>query len=127
VSLSNGDFVVLQAAHWKGNPQSQVPCTASEYFQQVFQYAGTNLSTLDSLVSADLHNQFCVIRGQDGSQVTDFILDSSAPGKIQLDTGVVAFSTYDAASVFLLCTVNGDGTSAVAQQCPDPGAERDSG
>lgn len=100
VSLSNGDFVVLQAAHWKGNPQSQVPCTASEYFQQVFQYAGTNLSTLDSLVSADLHNQFCVIRGQDGSQVTDFILDSSAPGKIQLDTGVVAFSTYDAALYF---------------------------
>jgi hypothetical protein len=64
VSLSNGDFIVLQAAHWKGNPQSQVPCTASEYFQQVFQYAGTNLSTLESLVSADLHNQFCVIRGQ---------------------------------------------------------------
>jgi hypothetical protein len=100
VTLSNGDFIVLQAAHWKGNPQSQVPCTASEYFQQVFQYAGTNLSTLESLVSADLHNQFCVIRAKDGSQVTDFVLDASAPGKIQLDTGVVAFSTYDAALFF---------------------------
>jgi hypothetical protein len=100
VTLSNGDFIVLQAAHWKGNPQSQVPCTASEYFQQTFQYAGNNLSTLESLASADLHNQFCVIRAKDGSQVTDFILDSSAPGKIQLDTSVVAFSTYDAALFF---------------------------
>lgn len=100
VSLSNGDFVVLQAVHWKGNPQSQTPCTASEYFQQVFQYAGTNLSTLESLTSANLHDQFCLIRGQDGSQITDFILDASAPGKIQLDTGVVAFSTYDAALYF---------------------------
>jgi hypothetical protein len=100
VSLSNGDFIVLQAAHWKGNPQSQVPCTASEYFQQTFQYGGTALVTLAALESAELHNQICVIRSKDGSQVTEFLLDASAPGKIQLDTGVTEFSTFDAALFF---------------------------
>jgi hypothetical protein len=100
VSLSNGDFIVLQATHWKGEPQSQVPCTASEYFQQVFQYGGGELVTLAALESAELHDQICVLRSKDGSQVTDFLLDASAPGKIQLDTGVTEFSTYDAALFF---------------------------
>jgi hypothetical protein len=100
VSLSNGDFIVLQAAHWKGSPQSQVPCTASEYFQQTFQYGGTALITLAALESAELHNQICVIRSKDGSQVTEFLLDASAPGKIQLDTEVTEFSTFDAALFF---------------------------
>jgi hypothetical protein len=100
VSLSNGDFIVLQAAHWKGSPQSQVPCTASEYFQQTFQYGGTALVTLAALESAEFHNQICVIRSKDGSQVTEFLLDASAPGKIQLDTGVTEFSTFDAALFF---------------------------
>jgi hypothetical protein len=98
VTLANGDVLTLQAIHWRGNPSGQTPCIASEYLEKTFVYAGVSLSTLETLQISSLHNQFCVIQGRDGSQVTTYAMDNAnpmLPGRIRVPSAT-AISSYDA-------------------------------
>jgi len=66
----------------------------------VFQYQGFSLTSLKTLTTAEIHNIFAADRGKDGSQVTEFVIDPSTPGKVQLDTAVTSFRSDDAALFF---------------------------
>jgi hypothetical protein len=52
-------------------------------------------------------------------KLRNFSLDASAPGKIQLDTGVTVFSTFDAALFFYYARSTDRGIAAAAKQYSD--------
>ena len=100
VSLTNGSILVFQAIHHDvaGTGGS---ANISAYLEESFQYNLANITSLSSLTLANNEMQLLRELGLDGSQVTGYSLDTSAPSKVQIDISKDSISTKELLAFYL--------------------------